>query len=113
MKRFCLALDLKDDEALIRQYEEHHKAVWPGVIDSLKDAGITEMEIYRIGTRLFMIMETTDDFSFEKKDQADKANEKVAAWEALMSTYQQTLPGSKPGEKWALMKNIFQWKEML
>lgn len=32
-----------------------------------------------------MIMETTDDFSFEKKKQADKANEKVAAWETLMS----------------------------
>ena len=111
MKRFCLALDLKDDDELIRQYEEHHKKVWPEIIEAIKDAGITAMEIYRTGTRLFMIMETTDDFSFEEKDRADKANEKVSAWETLMSTYQQTLPRAKPGEKWLLMKNIFQWKK--
>jgi len=111
MKRYCLALDLKDDEELIRKYEEHHKAVWPEIIDSIKGAGILNMEIYRIGTRLFMIMETNDDFSFEKKNQADQLNEKVIAWETLMSTYQQSLPQAKPGEKWLLMEKIFQWKD--
>ncbi len=111
MKRYSLALDLKDDEELIRQYEEHHKAVWPEILASIRDAGITAMEIYRIGTRLFMIMETTNDFSFEKKGEADKANPKVQEWETLMSTYQQVLPLAKPGEKWLLMKKIFEWKK--
>ena len=111
MKRFCLALDLKNDEGLIRKYEEYHKAVWPEVIDSIKAAGIISMEIYRTGTRLFMNMETDDDFSFEKKKEADQVNEKVMTWESLMSTYQQALPQAKPGEKWLLMKNIFQWRK--
>ena len=111
MKRYGLALDLKNDEELIRQYEEHHQAVWPEILASLREAGITGMEIYRIGTRLFMIMETDDDFSFEEKAKKDSANEKVISWEALMSTYQQTLPMAKPGEKWMLMKKIFQWKK--
>ena len=111
MNRYCLALDLKDDEELIRQYEEHHKAVWPEILKSISDAGITMMEIYRVGTRLFMIMETVDDFSFEEKAKADNANERVKAWEALMSKYQQNLPLAKPGEKWLLMKKIFQWKK--
>ncbi|HEX7847881.1 MAG TPA: L-rhamnose mutarotase [Chitinophagaceae bacterium] len=111
MKRYSLALDLKDDEELIRQYEEHHQAVWPEIKESLASAGILEMEIYRIGTRLFMIMETTDEFSFEAKGRADKENGKVIEWEELMSTYQQVLPQAKPGEKWLLMKNIFQWKK--
>lgn len=110
MKRFCLALDLKDNKDMIRLYEEHHKAVWPEVIESIKASGILAMEIYRTGNRLFMIMETSDDFSFEKKHQADAVNPRVAAWETLMSTYQLPLPWSKAGEKWMLMENIFQWK---
>ena len=65
------------------------------------------MEIYRLGTRLFMIMETDDNFSFEKKGKADKANPKVVEWEELMWKYQQPLPQAKPGEKWLLMDQIF------
>ena len=111
MKKYCLALDLKDDENLIRQYEEYHKAVWPEIEASLGAAGIISMEIFRTGTRLFMIMETTDQFSFEEKDKADRSNNKVVEWEALMSMYQQSLLHAKPGEKWVLMKNIFKWKK--
>lgn len=105
--RYCLALDLKDDETLIHQYEEYHKNVWPEIIDSIKDAGITELEIYRVANRLFMIMETDENFSFEKKNAMDNANVKVQEWESLMWKYQQALPIAKPGEKWILMKKIF------
>ncbi len=108
MKRYCLALDLKNDPQLIAVYEAHHKNVWPEIIASIKDAGIVSMEIYRIMNRLFMIMETTDDFSFEKKSASDSANEKVQQWEELMWKYQQTLPIAKPGEKWILTEKIFE-----
>ena len=105
--RYCLALDLKDDPGLIRQYEEHHRAVWPEIIASIRNAGITDLDIFRTGNRLFMIMETTDDFSFDKKGQMDASNEKVQEWEKLMWTFQQALPWAKPGEKWILMNQIF------
>jgi len=107
MKRYCLALDLKDDATLIREYEEYHQKVWPEILKSIKDAGIHQMEIYRINDRLFMIMETNDDFTFEQKAEMDNANRKVQEWEALMWKYQQAIPGSKPGEKWRLMEKIF------
>lgn len=107
MKRYCLTLDLKDDPKLIEEYEGHHKKVWPEIINSIKDAGIEHMEIYRQGTRLFMIMEVNDDFSFEKKGAADKSNPKVQEWEELMWKYQQPLTGAPKGEKWMLMKRIF------
>ena len=107
MKRFCLALDLKDDAALINEYEEYHRKVWPEILKSIKDAGIQQMEIYRINNRLFMIMETNDDFTFEEKAKMDESNEKVQQWEELMWKYQQAMPGSKPGEKWRLMERIF------
>ena len=107
MKRHCLTLDLKDDPELIADYEEYHKSVWPEILQSIREAGIEQMEIYRINDRLFMIMEVNDDFSFEKKQQRDEANENVQQWEELMWKYQQALPGSKPGEKWKLMDKIF------
>lgn len=105
--RYCLALDLKDDPARIAEYEQYHKKIRPEIETSIRESGITEMEIYRIGNRLFMIMETDDTFSFDAKAAADAANPKVQEWEDLMWTYQQALPMAKPGEKWVLMNNIF------
>lgn len=107
MKKFCLALDLKDDAQLISEYENYHIAVWPEIKKSITDSGITNMEIYRVANRLFMIMETIDNFSFEAKSKADASNKKVQEWEQLMWKYQQALPGSKEGEKWRLMQKIF------
>jgi len=106
-KRYCLALDLKDDAILISEYEEYHRNVWPEILKSIKESGIEQMEIYRTNNRLFMIMETKDDFSFKKKGAMDSANEKVQQWEELMWKYQQALPTAKPGEKWVLMEKIF------
>lgn len=110
MKKHCLALDLKDDDALIAKYEEYHTKVWPEVLDSLTNAGITHMEIYRVGNRLFMIIEVEDHFSFDRKAKLDADNEKVQQWEVLMWNYQQALPFAKPGEKWLPMDKIFEFE---
>jgi L-rhamnose mutarotase len=77
-RRFCLALDLKDDPGLIAEYERHHEHVWPEIIENIKTSGIEDMEIYRLGTRMFMIMEVNEKFSFEAKSKADQSNPKVA-----------------------------------
>lgn len=107
MKRFCLALDLKDDPKLIAEYESYHRAVWPEILQSIRDSGILHMEIYSTGNRLFMIMETRDDFSFDSKSTSDAVNPKVQEWETLMWKYQQALPHANPGEKWKMMDLIF------
>src|ERR1700749_4175995 len=103
MKRYCLALDLKDDPKLIAEYEGYHREVWPEIKESITSSGITNMEIYRHDKRLFMIMETTDNFTFERKSAMDASNAKVQEWEKLMWKFQQPLPNSKPSEKWVLM----------
>ena len=108
LNRYCFALDLKDDKQLIEEYEKYHRQVWPEILNSIYEAGIEQLEIYRTANRLFMIMEVNNDFSFEKKSATDAKNAKVQEWETLMWEYQQALPTAKPGEKWMLMDKIFQ-----
>jgi L-rhamnose mutarotase len=106
-RRHCLALDLKDDPDLIAEYERHHREVWPEITRSIRTSGIEDMEIYRIGNRLFMVMEVSEDFSFEAKAEADRTDPRVQEWEALMWRFQHPLPGAAPGEKWIRMERIF------
>jgi len=108
MQKYCLTVDLKDDAELIAEYEKYHTAIWPEIYESITGAGITNMEIYRNDNRLFMIMETDDTFSFEKKSAMDATNPKVQEWENLMWNYQQPLKNAAKGEKWVLMNKIFQ-----
>jgi L-rhamnose mutarotase len=106
-RRYCLTLDLKDDPELIREYRRHHEAVWPQVQDSLRQAGILDLELYLLGARLVMILEVDASFSFEEKARIDRDNPKVQEWERLMWNFQKPLPGTKPGEKWVLMERIY------
>lgn len=109
-RRICLALDLRDDAELIAEYERHHEAqnAWPEITQSIKGAGIEEMEIYRIENRLFMIMEVDESFDPEAKASADAHNPKVQEWEKLMWKFQQPLASAGPGEKWLEMRCIYQ-----
>jgi L-rhamnose mutarotase len=106
-QRHCLTLDLKNDPKLIAEYCQYHEKIWPEITASIKAAGVQDMEIYLLGTRMFMIVEVDESFSFEKKAHADRDNPKVQEWEKLMWKFQQALPEAQPGEKWLNMKRIF------
>ena len=110
-RRYCLTLDLKNDPKLIAEYKKFHEKIWPEITTSIRESGIEDMEIYLLGTRMFMIMEVNESFSFAKKGAADAANPKVQEWEQLMWKFQQALPQAKPGEKWMLMERIFKLEE--
>jgi L-rhamnose mutarotase len=112
-RRYCLALDLKDDPQLISEYERHHQAVWPEICRSIAEAGILDMEIYRVANRLFMVIEVSADFSFAAKQTADLQNPAVRRWEELMWKYQKPLGVARPGEKWILMSRIFSLRDSL
>jgi len=107
-RRF-FACDLKDDPALIEKYKAYHAAgnAWPEITESITSSGITDMEIFLAGNRLFMIMTTTDDYDAAAKAAADAGSPKVQEWETLMDTFQQRLPFAQDGEKWVEMERIF------
>ena len=108
MKRYCLALDLKNDPLLISKYIDYHKEVWPEISSSIRENGIVDMQIYNFADRLFMIIETEDDFSFEKKNKRDSHNPFVIKWEEIMSKFQKPISISDSGEKWMLMEKIYE-----
>ena len=104
LRRYCLALDLVDDPALIAEYERWHApgGVWPEVVADLRAQGVAHMEIWRTGTRLLMIVETSAAFPVKRA-----LPPRIAEWETLMARFQQALPGAAPGEKWMSMTRIF------
>lgn len=108
MQRYCFALDLRPDPILIAEYIRLHEEVWPEIQKSIRDAGVLDMQIYRLGNRLFMIMDTLDDFMLERKAAMDAANPKVIEWETLMGTFQQVDAAGDPTRRWQLMEKIFQ-----
>jgi L-rhamnose mutarotase len=107
--RICLALDLVDDAGLIAEYEHWHRVgnTDPAVTQSIRDAGIDNMEIYRAGTRLFMIIDASDRYSSESKAEADAANPAVVAWVAKMKRFQQPIPAAGTDGTWHPMDRIF------
>jgi L-rhamnose mutarotase len=111
MPRHCLTLDLKDDETAIAEYKRFHVKIWPEVKQSLLDAGVVEMEIYLLGTRMFMIMDVNDSFSLPAKAAMDLANAKVQEWETIMHGFQRQLPGARADQYWMVMERVFSLEE--
>lgn len=105
--RYCQALDLIDDPKLIKEYKEIHQHIWPEIADNIHNSGIVDMQIWCIGTRLFMIMDVNEHFSFAKSAQQDSNNPIVIKWEEKMWCYQKPTPWTPAGNKWVLMENIF------
>ena len=112
-RQYCLTLDLRDDEELIREYEQFHQPgyAWPEVIDSIRGSGILDMQIYRSGTQLVMVMTVCDSFSFEDKARRDSRNPKVMEWERLMTKFQRADVDAGADAKWQEMRNIFDLRQ--
>lgn len=107
MKRYCQTLTLVDDEVMIQKYVEAHAHVWPEIIQGQRQVGIIDMQIYRKGRSLFMIMDTIDDFDFTR-DMARLAQlPRQAEWETYVAQFQGCSANARSDEKWQLMERIF------
>ncbi|MBR1732179.1 MAG: L-rhamnose mutarotase [Alloprevotella sp.] len=108
-KRYCQTLDLQDEPDLIAAYRRLHspEGVWRETLEAIRAAGILEMEIYLLGTRLFMIVEMPAALDWDEAMARMAAMPKQAEWEALTARYQQADPTAGSAEKWCLMERIF------
>ena len=108
-KRFCQTLDLRNDPELISEYRRLHsrEGIWQETLDAIRSAGVLEMEIYILGTRLFMICELPAELAWDDVMNRMASMPRQAEWEALTACYQQATAGAKSDEKWQLMERIF------
>ncbi len=111
IERYCFTLDLKEDDESISRYRKYHQKIWPEITSSIRDSGIIDMEIYLSGNRLFMIMETDESFTFDRKAKMDADNPKVVEWENEMAAFQKPVKWAKKDGKWTLMEKIFGLEE--
>ena len=109
VKRYCQTMDLKDNPELIAEYVKRHSEAeaWPEIRAGIREVGILEMEIYILGTRLFMIVETPLDFDWETAMARLATLPRQAEWEAYMSIFQQEDATATSAEKWQLMDRMF------
>lgn len=108
-KRYCKTLMLKDDPQLIEAYKKVHApgAAWPEITQGMKEVGIVDMEIYILGNRLFMIMDTVPDFDHDRAMDQLAGKPRQKEWEAYVSRFQQTTAEATADEKWQLMEQIY------
>ena len=112
-KRYCKTMELRNDAALIKAYKKAHAkgAAWPEITQGMKDVGIVDMEIYLLGTRLFMIMDTVADFDYDQAMAELATKPRQSEWEAHMSQFQDTSADASADQKWQLMERIYKMDE--
>lgn len=108
-KRYCRMLELKDDAELIRKYRQAHdrEHFWDEIKQGIKAVGILEMEIYILGNRLFMIVDTPLDFDWDEAMARLATLPRQQEWEDYVASFQDCAAGSTSAEKWQMMERMF------
>ena len=106
---YCRTLELRNNPELIKEYRRRHEKgnVWQEIIDGIRQVGILEMEIYILGTRLFMIVETPADLDLDDAMNKLATLPRQAEWEAYMSELQDASADATSDEKWQMMERMF------
>ena len=111
MKHFGMAVNLKDAPEAIEKYKAYHRSVWPEVEQALKAVGITGMKIFLLGRRMFMCLQTIDDFDPDRDfPRYLEQDPRCKEWDELMCTFQEKAPEAKEHEWWALMDQVYDLK---
>jgi L-rhamnose mutarotase len=108
-KRFCKTLTLEEDPELIEAYKRVHSPgeTWPEISQGMLEVGILDMEIYIVGNRLFMIMDTVPDFDHDRAMAELSKKPRQSEWEAHVSRFQRTSSEATADEKWRSLERIY------
>ncbi len=104
MKRIGMVIKLKPGCADV--YREYHAAVWPEVLEMIRECNIRNYSIYFKDDFLFGYYEYHgSDLQSDLAKMA--AHKKTQEWWAVMEPLQDPLETRKPGEWWAVMEGVF------
>ena len=102
MARYAFQLRIREEA--IEEYEIEHKRVWPELLAKLKAVGISDYSIFRRGQELVLVLRVDDfDKAWDELDR-DPVNQK---WQQFMARLFEPVPGIQPGERFAMMKEVF------
>ena len=109
VKRYVQTMDLKDDPELIAEYKRRHsqEEAWPEIRAGIREVGILDMQIFILGTRLVMIVETPMDFEWDRAMARLATLPRQQEWEDYMAIFQQCAEGATSDEKWQMMERMF------
>ena len=109
VKRYVQTMELKDQPQLIESYQQHHsqQEAWPEILEGIRQVGILEMEIYILGNRLVMIVDTPEDFNWDEAMARLATLPRQQEWEELMAVFQQCRADASSNEKWQMMRRMF------
>ena len=104
MKRFGQVIKIKPGKA--DEYIRHHKAVWPGVLKTIKECNISNYSIYFKDNMLFAYFEYTGhDFDADMQKMAHDTE--TIRWWDVVKPLAEPLETRKAGEFWANMEEVF------
>ena len=101
-KRYAFMLRLRPGAEVA--YEAAHRAVWPEMLALLKSAGISEYSIYRRDDILILALRTED---FEATWSQIDTHPVNLRWQAEMAPYFAPVDGLRPGERFAMLAEVF------
>ena len=109
VKRYCQTMDLKDNPELIAEYRRRHtrENAWPEILAGIRQVGILDMDIYILGTRLVMIVETPLDFNWDEAMARLATLPRQQEWEEYMALFQDCRSDATSDEKWQMMERMF------
>jgi len=102
LPRYAFRLRVKKES--IEAYDRDHEHVWPELLARLKQVGISDYSVFRRGQDLFLVMRVRD---FDKAWDALAKDPVNLRWQERMSRYFEPISDLEPGERFAMMKEIF------
>jgi len=99
-----VAFQLRLRPGTVDEYEKAHQQVWPQLLTKIKEVGISHYSIFRRGLDLFLVMNVAD---FERAWEILDKDPTNLRWQAEMTRFFEPITGLAPGERFAMMKEVF------
>lgn len=104
MQRYGQLIGVKPEK--LEEYVRYHAAVWPEILDMIRQCNIRNYSIFLKDHMLFAYFEYVgDDFDGDMARMA--ADPKTQEWWDIMMPMQQPVPTRAEGEWWATMQEVF------
>ena len=103
MERVCFLLRVRTDR--LPEYRQRHRAVWPEMLDALRDAGWRNYSLFLDDEGLLVGYLETEDFkaALRRMDEADVN----ARWQAQMAPFFELPAGARPDTGLIRLEEVF------